>query len=394
MKKLLFKIIALCLVVCSTIALFTACGAPAAKDDRETVPLGLYPQTQVTDFEETDEKTPLLDKNGNQVVDKDGVVMVNVKLVDKLLQLAGDPNVDATTWTSYKYYSQGKLSHCMRYKDVEYNGAKYRGVYIDSYRVYRWEERGTSNLYTWQDNNGYEKKVYDETSQMYASTGVYWFKYESVKWTVVKEEGGFKTLVSSLIIDSQPFQGTYGGNPEKNECYNNTNGAKDRNIKANNYEKSTIRTWLNETFYKLVFSAADMAKIQTVEVDNGATSTGYANNQFACSNTSDKVFLLSYKEVAEYFTNDAIRCKKTTDYAKCNGAYTFKLGLPTDGNGTWWLRSADSKITYQARVVNTSGIIVDTAAIVRTDKDHLPYAPYMDVAFTQYGVVPAIKIAA
>lgn len=393
MKKLLFKIIALCLVVCSTVALFTACGSPAVEDKREKIELGLYPQTEVLDTEEINEKTYKLDDNGEKIPDGNGgYVMVNKKLVDKLLELAGDPNVDKYSWTSYKYYSKGSQSNCMRYADVEYDGKQYRGVYIDFYRNYYWDEMAQNDKQTWQDNNGYKKKVLDDVGEVIDS-GVYWFKYEPIVWTVVKEEAGFKTLVSNVILDSQPFQNTYGGNPEKNECFNNTNGASDKNVKANNYEKSTIRTWLNETFFNLAFSANDIAKIQTVEVDNSAVTTGYADNAYACSNTSDKVFLLSYKEVTEYFNSNALRCKKTTDYAKANGAYTFKLDLPTDGNGNWWLRSADSKISFQARAVDTNGVAVDTSAIKPTEKDYLPYAPYLNVAFSQYGVVPAIKIA-
>lgn len=52
------------------------------------------------------------------------------------------------------------------------------------------------------------------------------------------------------------------------------------------------------------------------------------------SNTQDQVFLLSIPEVKKYFSSEAERQCKPTDYAKEQGCF-----VNGDGNCAWWLRS-------------------------------------------------------
>jgi hypothetical protein len=70
------------------------------------------------------------------------------------------------------------------------------------------------------------------------------------------------------------------------------------------------------------------------------------DNDYACDNTSDKIFLLSAKEVttsgcgfAAYDDSGAgndSRIRKTTDYSKASGAVQRSSA---DSKGDWWLRS-------------------------------------------------------
>lgn len=87
------------------------------------------------------------------------------------------------------------------------------------------------------------------------------------------------------------------------------------------------------------------------EVDNSVSSTGHSPNSYACSNTNDKVFLLSYEEATTYYANNTERTAQGTDYAKCQGLQVC------NGNGDWWLRSPHYKYAYTHYVVNYDGDI-------------------------------------
>ncbi|MGN0768516.1 MAG: DUF6273 domain-containing protein, partial [Christensenellales bacterium] len=157
----------------------------------------------------------------------------------------------------------------------------------------------------------------------------------------------------------------------------------------NDYKESSIRKWLNETFYNAAFNSTQKSKIQTTTVDNGAASTNPNNNStqwnggangFVCANTSDKIFLLSEKEVtnasycfsSDYGICDTARKKRTTDYAQSQGAWTTE----SDGTGWWWLRSPHYSDGVSAYRVSREGYAFDGIAVYGTDS----------------GVVPALRI--
>ena len=252
----------------------TECGASQAYlRDGDTIYFGSYPQTRVTDS----------------------------SFINKSLSpfISGTPSVsNPRGWTSYGYYDNGVESDYMWYMDVEVNGERYRAVYFSTYRPdYCMYPSSKDN--SWQDDNYYYQK------------STYWFKYEPIAWTVAKEENGYAYLLCKMIIDAQQF--SYDG------------------AQSNNYEESTIRAWLNDTFYDTVFSELEKSIIQTTLVDNSAKSTGYSSNSYACNDTEDKVYLMSYLEGNTYFDKyDEILDKESTDYAKCQGALgtSFLLRSP------------------------------------------------------------------
>ncbi len=284
--------------------------------DGKYVYFGSYPQTKVT----------------------------NSTLTTSLNSLAGALPTSGNNqkWTSYGYYISGSVSNYMWYIDVEYSEAKYRGVYFTSYRPYYCTNRSSSSN-GYQDDNGY-----------YTST-VYWFKYEPIKWQILEESNGYATILADLALDSQQYD--YDGSY------------------SNNYANSTIRAWLNDTFYNTAFNDFQKALIQTVTVDNSASSTGSSSNSYACANTNDKVWLLSYTEAFnKYFSSNSERTKKSSDYAKSQGCWTSKIS-GYEGNCYWWLRSPYFSNSYRAWSVSDDGI----------------YDIY-SVYLTNSGVVPALKI--
>lgn len=288
---------------------------------------GSYPQTEVTD---------------------EG-------LVATLNTEAGDlpSSTDRKDWVAYDFYvSNSNETEYMWYQDVVNNGVKYRGVYFTSYRPYfTAETSSTSNSY--QYDNGY------------STSNVYWFKYEPITWRVLDVQAGKAFLMANLVLDSQDYHYSYDAR---------TIGGS--TVYANNYKESHIRSWLNDNFYNTAFTAAEKARIQTTTVDNSVASTGFSSNSFACANTSDKVFLLSYAEAtsATYGLNtDASRQLQPSAYAQSQGVYTYT----SNGNSYWWLRSPSSYDGHGARDVSSDG---DVGSID-------------DVRGTCFGVVPALWIS-
>ena len=221
------------------------------------------------------------------------------------------------------------------------------------------------------DNAYYAKVVaspfdsaYKFSSNQTVTSGTeYYFKVEPIKWRIISENSGRAVLLCESIIDSS--------------CYDSTN---------NNYKDSDIREWLNETFYSKAFGALEAALIQTVTVDNSLSTTGHTENANVCADTSDKVYLLSYKDVtnsAYGFSSNAgdvnvSRMKKTSDYAIAKGAYTSDSSQTAyKGNGIWMLRTPNDTYTHFIRECDHSGAVTDGGT---------------NITSTFFGVVPAITV--
>jgi len=309
---------------------------------KEYIYFGTYPQTKVTD----------------------------TTTINALKSLAGAlPTAsDKQKWTSYKYYIESSnTTDYMWYMDIEYNGNKYRGVYFSSYRTFCVEDL-SENL--WDCAKEYALR---QKNHGYYINTLYWFLYEPIKWRTLKKGFGFATILSELIIDSQHYY---------HDCYLRTKTRNDNLVYANNYAESEIREWLNDTFYNTAFNTLQKELIQTVNVDNSARSTnpnndsrhyGFGKNEHVCSNTNDKIWLLSKREVtkASYGFSASLessntRKKQSTDYAQSQGSETC-----------WWLRSPDYFRSYYAQVVNNDGYSDDCNR---------------SVDFTDCGIVPALKI--
>ena len=289
----------------------TACNAkqPYLRDGN-TIYFGTYPQTEITDS--------TLKATLNSVVG------------------TTPTSSNAQAWTSYGYYIDGSASNFMWYIDIEEGGEKYRGVYFTSYRPSdTTNSSSTSN--SSQDNNGY------------TTNNIYWFKYEPISWTILNEDNGTALILCDMIIDCQQF--------------NYENGSR-----YEDYERSTIRAWLNDNFYNTAFNDLQKKIILTTTVDN--TSDNYAGN-----NTEDKVFLLNINEVTTYLTTDASRTKQTTDYAQSQGA-----GASDSGNGEWFVRSYNG--SGSVRYITSGGLVAYVLGF-----------PFFYVDFCETcGVVPTLQI--
>lgn len=297
---------------------------PYMRNDNK-ITFGIYPQSKVED--------------GN--------------LINTLNSMAGElPTYDnANLWTSYGYYSNGEIINFMWYIDVEERGEKYRGVYFTDYRPNSFDG-DFGERFSYQDDNGYYINM------------VYWFKYEPISWTIISEDStkGTALLLCDMIMDAQAFQDVYvyGGAEGAYDCTKYYNGLIDvpSDTYANNYVYSTIRKWLNDNFYNTAFDDLQLQIILTTIVDNSLQSTGYNSNPYLFENTEDKIFLISAKDMVNtdsgfqpgYYDWDVARVKKSTDYAKVQGAYSS-----SSGSDCWWLRSPYNGSSHDARLINCDG---------------------------------------
>ena len=253
------------------------------------------------------------------------------------------------SWSDYNYYYDGSISSFMFYKDIDYDNDgsyDYRGVYFTQYRP-GYSSEG-SPISPYQNRNGYKTNT------------IYWFSYDPIEWDILEEKSGKALIIANLILDSQEY---CPADEFKNETFEH-NG---KNGYANNYELSNIRKWLNYNFYNTAFNELQKTLIDITMVNNNSYSTGEDSNSYACSNTSDKMFLLSYREAKNYYISESDRQAKGTDYAKSQGLI--------DIDGYWWLRSPISTFPYTAYYVSGEGKLNGNS-----------------VSLTIYGVRPALWI--
>ena len=191
-------------------------------------------------------------------------------------------------------------------------------------------------------NNDYYAKVSatpDMTSYKFdngttiVSGTTYWFKCEPITWNILKNNDGEYYILSSVLLDVHCY-------------YDNSDSTGNRTIDGktiydNNYEYSDIRTWLNNDFYNSAF-ALDNSYIQITTVDN---SGGNSSNPYACNNTQDKVFLLSYQDYINssygFSTSTGstkTRYCRTTDWSRARGA-EYSLSSGSHQYGVYWTRS-------------------------------------------------------
>lgn len=185
-----------------------------------------------------------------------------------------------------------------------------------------------------------ESDVYNNESYNFNDGGQitnheqYWFKCEPISWDVISVSEGVYTLISSELLDSHEFNDTFEVRDD---------------INPNNYKESSVREYLSNEFYSLAFLYNDSHILDT-DVDNSGPTTDDNENIFACENTTDKIYLISYQEALNLENKTA----KTTDYARALGAWNSKDNSYLH-NGAYWTRSPSSVFNYASWNVNSAG---------------------------------------
>lgn len=134
---------------------------------------------------------------------------------------------------------------------------------------------------------------------------------EPIEWLVLKTNGNTALIVSKYNLDAKYY------NSEDCEIA---------------WKISTLRKWMNSTFYSTAFSPKERNAIINKKISNPRQEGG---------KTKDKLFLLAAEDVwnEDYgFVSDDSRQCQNTGYAEMQGAYSNEMG-----NGEWWLRSSYSE---------------------------------------------------
>lgn len=150
---------------------------------------------------------------------------------------------------------------------------------------------------------------------------------QAIQWDVLDVRGSKVLLLSHYALDCIQY----------NEDYEYIT-----------WEKSSIRSWLNDTFLYGAFTNEERQCIDLTHVDNsdsqGFSKWGTSGGQ----NTEDYVFLLSYAEAKAYFnisgpgTDGPLKARVLpTAYAVAHGAYVSDEYQTADQQFAtrWWLRS-------------------------------------------------------
>ena len=184
----------------------------------------------------------------------------------------------------------------------------------------------------------------------------YWFKCEPITWKYYANDDGSYYLISTKALDAN--------------CYYYSSASRtidDETIYPNNYQYSSIRTYINGEFYDKAFGLENKY-IQEVEIDNSKSTTSSSSNKYACNNTFDKVTLPSHADYtnSKYgFSTSGVRHKSryclTTEYSRAIGANIYLYG-DKKFNADYWTRSPDWQYSNNVDLVDYEGAIVRSHA--------------------------------
>ena len=142
---------------------------------------------------------------------------------------------------------------------------------------------------------------------------------EEIEWKVLDIEENKALVISQYALDYQEYGTTL-------------------------WDSCSMRTWLNETFYKVAFVSGH----QDMILDT--TITGYKGTTYIT--TEDKLFLLSKEEVNKYFAHNYDRYCRGTEYYYAQGGQK-----DLNDNCSWWLRVYNNTKSGKATVILFDGNI-------------------------------------
>ena len=137
---------------------------------------------------------------------------------------------------------------------------------------------------------------------------------EPIRWILLGEDQGRVLLWSEAILDQQPFHNAY--------C-------------DVTWAECSLRTWLNETFYRTAFTPAEQLLIPLTDVETVGNS---ASNTRGGENTQDHVYILSFNELLAFaYFNPKLESiyAYPTAYAISQGAEYHDSWQTSP----WWIRT-------------------------------------------------------
>lgn len=129
-----------------------------------------------------------------------------------------------------------------------------------------------------------------------------------IEWLVLESTDSKALIISKYALDSMRYHAF-----------------------VNDWEKSTLRYWLNNEFVDRAFSAEEQKRIiETSNNNDPLVKTSFIHNK----DTIDRVFLLSVDEAEQYFQDAEKRTVKATEYA-----VSHRAEVMGNGKSWWWLRT-------------------------------------------------------
>lgn len=149
------------------------------------------------------------------------------------------------------------------------------------------------------------------------------------------------------------------------------------------WEHSTLRKWLNDSFFKIAFSEEEQKQIPTttnINEDNPEYRSKGGNK------TEDKVFLLSISEAKKYFPERSERYVESTAYAEANGIELAYVSESKEFQHTWWLRSSGNGNDCAA-YISADGYIVHAGSSVDKKGRGLRPALWVDIKVLNNNII-------
>lgn len=167
----------------------------------------------------------------------------------------------------------------------------------------------------WVNGIKYRRISKDDTNDAYG-----YFKWERIKWRVLRNEGNTLFLMADSALDCKYYH----------------------DEEAVTWEGSFIRSWLNDSFYHTAFNNQEQGSIIVQNVSHKENQEYLVKG---ANDTSDKIYLLSLEEAsdenygfcADIQTASASRQMQSSDYALGKSGFSKEEGGKE--NCLWWLRS-------------------------------------------------------
>ena len=144
---------------------------------------------------------------------------------------------------------------------------------------------------------------------------------EPIEWVVMEVEGGDAMLLSRYVLDILAYN--------------------DGNMKTS-WKNSSLRRWLNSTFYDEAFTAEEKGQLIIKELET----------KYDEGTTADPVTLMTCPDALRIFENHKARQCVGTPYAKAKGLYQSKK---YKGFTHWWTRNPSWESYNKASYVAASG---------------------------------------
>ena len=267
------------------------------------------------------------------------------------------------------------------YRDDDFAAEEINGIDYLYFGEYPQDEVDVSDITLTEDGvfYGYDDNLESETAGGKVARPAYtdgtnryvlfeskYYQIQPLKWRILNQEAdGTTMLMCDTIVEQVCFQQFYDDSNYATDKDGNIlkEDGKDTNAYANNYNVSTLRNYLIDTFYNGAFSTSEQVIIKSEDgqVDNSATSHGSSSNaDYACANTNDPVFAPSVADVTKTaygFVESAgssdTRKITASAYATATGVYS------SQGLSAWWLRSpySSSSLAFNVRMMTVLGSV-------------------------------------